>query len=691
LIDGTPRNRFSIAGYHPAVNRDALVTERMQQTSVVDGRRDNPTAPAAQPDLPPVLDEADVAPLTTRRIGRTLGEMALATVVTIVVSLGMQFVIDRLHIPRPSYVTLAMATLVGAALLVAALLLVSLRRFPPLAKVATWAGIAALNTAVLAFMLQGSKFYLGGISSDQSFRTEYLTRLTDSAHVADYAFPGLPSYYPSGWFWLGGRFADLFGLAGWAAYKPFAILTISIGSVLGYVAWTLVVSRRRAVLLSLAVSSVGVATWAAYEPYAWLFGALIPPMAAVAWVYLVGRSNIGRAGDARWAPGLLLGAYIGLLALCYTLLFVFFVLVTVLTAVVAVVLDRRSGRRGWPAIRPPLLRLLVIGLPAAVVASVHWGPYLAGSVGTPVKQSAALSILPPFGAQFPVPIGLGDFVGLLSLAGLVWALVRLRDNVVARAFVVVIGAAYLWYGLSMLGIPARLTLLPYKIELVLDETLRCAGVLAILDGARWLYRRIAANWRRTTVLAVCVVCGLGAAGVFQNATGMLDPLPGNAYQDYYPTGYTANGQRDVTQNGAWNAQLHDAISAMSGKPEHDLVVLSGYQEFLSFWPYWNFEPAIIEYANPLADFYTRADAITDWAKSTSPARLADKLAHSQFRAPDVFVLTRQSDGLHMKVTRNIFPVYPQIDAHDVVFPTTLFDSPAFAVRDVGPFTVIVRH
>ncbi|EUA24814.1 arabinofuranosyltransferase AftA domain protein [Mycobacterium xenopi 3993] len=39
---------------------------------------------------------------------------------------------------------------------------------------------------------------------DQQFRTEYLTRLTDSAALRDMTYQGLPPFYPPGWFWIGG-------------------------------------------------------------------------------------------------------------------------------------------------------------------------------------------------------------------------------------------------------------------------------------------------------------------------------------------------------------------------------------------------------------------------------------------------------------------------------------------------------
>jgi galactan 5-O-arabinofuranosyltransferase len=649
-----------------------------------------------QPVMPLLTDQSDplATPLTGRRIGRTAGEMVLATAVATVVSLILQFGIGRLHIPQPSNVTVAMTSLTSVVLLAAALWLVTRNRFPVWANVSTWAGLAALNTAVLAFMLNGTKFYLGGISSDQSFRIEYFTRLTDSAKVADFAFRGLASYYPSGWFWLGGRFANLFGLAGWAAYKPFAILTVSVAAVLAYAGWALVVPRRTAVLLTLATTTVGVATWAAYEPYAWVFGALIPPMAAIAWKFLTGLAGPHQdTGSARWAPGVFLGVYLGLLALFYTLLFLFFTMVVVLTALVGLALHWRTDSRRPATSKRALLRVLLVGVVALPVMLLHWGPYLLAVLHTPEKQSAASAILPDFGARFPVPIGLGDFVGLLSLGGLVWAIIRVRDSIVAKSLVLVLATGYLWYGLSMLGIPARMTLLPYKIELVMDEALRCAGVLAVLDLARWVAGKSVggfAKWRRTALASVVVVGLLGTVGILQTANTPLSPLPEQSSHDYYPTGYTPLGQHDTTQNGAWNQQLHDTIGQLSQRPEHDLVVLSNYQDFLSFWPYWNFETTIIEYANPLADFYTRREAIESWAKAGSPAALLAELNDPRFATPNVFVFTRGSDGLHMTVTRNVFPLYPQIENTDVVFPTALFNSPAFVTRDVGPFTVVVR-
>jgi galactan 5-O-arabinofuranosyltransferase len=305
-----------------------------------------------------------------------------------------------------------------------------------------------------------------------------------------------------------------------------------------------------------------------------------------------------------------------------------------------------------------------------------------------------LRFLPAPGAQFPIFNYPTSFAGILCLIGLVWGLLRLwgnRGSAVARGLILVTGAGYLWYGLSFLGTLAHLTLLPFKVELVMDETLRCAGVFGLIEGVRWLWRRVDKQLRVAVVSTVSVLSLLGMVGELQGAPGSVPQLVNDAYSGYYPNGYTALGQHDATQNGAWNQQLHDTIAQLTGKSEQDLVVLSTYQDFLAFYPYWNFQTTVLEYANPLADFDLRRETVEDWAKLTSPVALTSAMADSQFRAPNVFVFARQSDGLHLRVTRNVFPAAADNVSYDVVFPASLFNSSAFATRDVGPFTVVVRQ
>ncbi|MGH3752894.1 MAG: arabinofuranosyltransferase [Pseudonocardiaceae bacterium] len=658
---------------------------------IIDNRAVFAGRTARGPDL--LCDVASPDRQVRAGVGRAVGELGAATFVGALVSLAIQWLVGRWQVPMPSFAPMALSSALSGVLVLAVFALSVRSRFGVLAHVLSWAAISALTTSALSLMLVGTKFYLGGIWGDQLFRIEYVTRLTDLAAPVDFAYADLPGYYPSGWFWLAGRFADLLDRPGWHAYKPFAILTMAVGSVLAYVVWCQVIRPAHALLATLATSSVAVGTWAAFEPYAWVFGALIPPLAVVAWQYLVveKRSPTPARHGHWWTAAVLLGGSLGLLALFYTLLFVFFVFVLVLTAAAGLALACRARLPLRPVARHSLVRLVVIGVLTLPFALLHWAPYLWALRHNPVYQSGALSYFPQVAAQFPIFHYPVDFVGVLSLIGIVWCIVRLREKVVAKGLLVVIGAGYLWYAVSMAGAVVDLTLLPFKIELVMDEALRCAGVFGLLDGAGWLYRRLLPQWRATVMATVAVLCLLSMVGEVQRAPNRLNDLVSTAYSGYYPTGYTPLGQRDTTQQGAWNQQLHDTIAALTRKPEHDLVVLGTYQEFLSFWPYWNFQTTVVEYANPLAEFNVRRDTIESWARSSSSAALLTALHGSRFRPPDVFVLTRQSDGLHLQVTKNVFPSSLDNVPYDVVFPATLFDSPVFIQQNVGPFTVVVRR
>ncbi|HEX3786853.1 MAG TPA: arabinofuranosyltransferase [Pseudonocardiaceae bacterium] len=623
-----------------------------------------------------------------RGFWRIVGELVGAAVVAVLVSLVVQYVLSRPHLQMPSYAPQAVASFVIAVLVLGGFWLAARARFTAWTRLLVWAGISALTSAVLSLMLVGTRFYLAGIAGDQLFRIEYTTRLTNTAGFADFAYPNMPGYYPRGWFWLAGRVAALLHVEGWVLYKPYAIATMAVGTVLAYVAWCLVVKPAHALLATFAVATVAVATWAANEPYAWIFGALLPPLTVLAWKYLVRPA--ARTGPRQWTPLLLLGLLLGLYGLFYTLLLGFFIMVLVLVGVVGVVLDRRSGTPLWTAVRPVLLRLIGIGLVSLPLLLLQWAPYLGSALGSPT-DSGADRFLPSSGASFPIFNYPTSFAGVLCLIGLVWGVLRLRDDVVARTLMLVAGAGYLWYGLSFLGTVAHLTLLPFKIELVMDETLRCAGVFGLVEGARWLWGRVGPQWRVAAVSTVTVLSLIGVVGELQSGPGALSELVTDAYSGYYPTGDNALGQHDPAQNGAWNQQLHDTIAAMTGKPENQLEVLSTYQDFLAFYPYWNFQTTVLEYANPLAQFDQRRETIQGWAKSPSPTALRAALASSPFGAPNVFVFTREADGLHLTVSQNVFPAAEDNHVFDVVFPASLFDSSEFSTRQVGPFTVVARH
>src|ERR1700740_695537 len=156
----------------------------------------------------------------------TVGHMAFATAIAAMVSVISLIAIARVEWPSyPSSNQLHALTTVGqvgciVGLLAAGWLWGRGRRLRWLAQLAGLVFVSAFAGVTLAMPLGATKLYLFGISVDQQFRSEYLTRLTDSAALHDMTYLGLPPFYPPGWFWLGGGRAGFCGTSGWGRCKP---------------------------------------------------------------------------------------------------------------------------------------------------------------------------------------------------------------------------------------------------------------------------------------------------------------------------------------------------------------------------------------------------------------------------------------------------------------------------------------
>ena len=167
--------------------------------------------------------------------------MAVAVIVAVAVTAVSLVAIARVEWPAyNSSNQLHALTTVGQFVCLAGLFACGLAlaaRTPALARAATLVFLSAFSVVTLAMPLGATKLYLFGISVDQQFRTEYLTRLADSSALHDMTYSGLPPFYPPGWFWIGGRLAALTGTPAWEMFKPWAIISITIAVVLAFVLW----------------------------------------------------------------------------------------------------------------------------------------------------------------------------------------------------------------------------------------------------------------------------------------------------------------------------------------------------------------------------------------------------------------------------------------------------------------------
>ena len=200
--------------------------------------------------------------------------------------------------------------------LLAAGLAVAARAPTALARAAALVFLSAFSVVTLAMPLGATKLYLFGISVDQQFRTEYLTRLTDTAALHDMTYFGLPPFYPPGWFWIGGRVAgaDRHARPGRCSSRGRSPRSPS-RSCVAFVLWASMIRFEYALIVSTATAAATLA-YSPAEPYAAVITVLLPPVFVLAWSGLRGRT----ASAGGWAAVVGVGVFLGVAALFYTLL-----------------------------------------------------------------------------------------------------------------------------------------------------------------------------------------------------------------------------------------------------------------------------------------------------------------------------------------------------------------------------------
>ncbi|MBB5913636.1 galactan 5-O-arabinofuranosyltransferase [Nocardia transvalensis] len=645
-----------------------------------------------------------------RQVGGSLGEAVLAAVVAAVVAAVGLVAFGTVQWPafNSSNVTRALTTVgqvAAVVVLLAAIVLIRLRRWPWLAKVLSWAGISAFVTVTLGMPLAATKLYLFGISVDQEFRTEYLTRLTDSAALHDMTYIDLPPYYPAGWFWIGGRVANLLGMSGWETFKPFAIAFLAVAAVVALVLWSKLIRADWAVAVAAATTAVTVA-FASPEAYSAVLVVLFAPAMLLAWGALYRPADPADTAPtaAGWGAVIGAGLFLGLAMMFYQLFAGLAVFTVVLMAVVAWIAqlwqrsadavhrprDVANGPSALGLLWPILARLAVMGVITAVLALITWGPWLAKALtGSMPKSGTALHYLPESGARLSFPMF--DFsepiLGALCLIGTVWLVLRAASSRRAQALGISVAAIYLWSLASLAATAAGTTGLSFRLEPILQTLLAAAGTFGFIEGARALYQAINEPPRFRLVAAAVGVIGLLAFS--QSIPSILNTEITTAYTDTDGNGERAD-QRSPSAVSYYR-EIDAALTAQTGRPRDRSVVLTSDTSFLAYYPYYGFQGLTSHYANPLADFAGRAAEIKRWSGLQTPAELRDALEHTPWRAPDAFLFRSSGDKYTLRLAEDVYPNDPNVRRYTVSFPKTLFEDPHFQVTGIGPFTLVVRR
>jgi len=627
----------------------------------------------------------------------TVGHMAFAIAIATVVSVISLVAIARVQWPAyPSSNQLHALTTVGqvgciVGLLAAGWLWRRGRRL--LARLLALAFVSAFSVVTLGMPLGATKLYLFGISVDQQFRTEYVTRFTDSAALHDMTYVGLPPFYPPGWFWIGGRIAALTGTPGWEMFKPWAITSITIAVAVALVLWWRMIRFEYALIVTTATAAVTLA-YSSPEPYSAMITVLLPPVLILTWSGL--RSGTRSGG---WAAVIGAGIFLGFAATFYNLLLAYSAFTVVL---MALLLAASRWRDGIKAALDPLVRLAVVGVIAAILAATTWLPFLLRAARDPVGNTgSAFHYLPADGAELSFPMLQFTLLGALCMLGTLWLVVRVRPPQAggaptSRAAGLAVGvlAVYLWSLLSMLTTLARTTLLSFRLQPTLTVLLATAGVFGFIEVTLALAARGRDQAWGRSVLPVATAIGLAGAIAFsQDIPDVLRPDLTIAYTD--TDGHGQRGDRRPPSSEKFYPSIDAAITRATGAPRDETVVLTADYSFLSYYPYWGFQGLTSHYANPLAQFDKRAAAIKSWSKLKAPDQLIHALDTLPWPPPTVFLMRHggsagATSAYTLRLAEDVYPNQPNVRRYTVEFDATLFADPRFTVTTIGPFVLAIR-
>ena len=610
----------------------------------------------------------------------TVATMAAAALIAIIVSVVALAAISRVEWPAyPSSNQLHALTTVGQVGCLIGLLAVGVlwhRGWRALSRIGAAVFLAAFTVVTLGMPLGATKLYLFGISVDQQFRTEYLTRLTDSPALHDMTYAGLPPFYPPGWFWMGGRAAALTGTPAWEMYKPWSIISIAIAVAVAGALWAKLIRFEYALAVTTATAAVTLA-YNSTEPYSAIITVLIPPVLVLAWSGLRGGQRHGG-----WAAVVGVGLFLGFTATFYTLLLGYTAFTVTVMAVLAAIARRSAG---------PLLRVAVIAVIAASIAAITWLPFLVRAARSPLGDTGtAQHYLPGDGAVLTFPMLQFSLLGALCMLGTLWLVWRGWNSVRAAAIGIGVLAIYAWSLLSMLTTLAGTTLLSFRLQPTLTVLLSAAGVFGFIEIAL-----AAANRMGRRVIPVAVAIGLiGAIGFSQDIPHVLRPDLNVAYTD--TDGDGQRGDRRPPGAEKYYSQIDATIQEATGRARDETVVMTADYSFLSYYPYYGFQGLTSHYANPLAQFDQRSAAIESWSKLTSADEFIRALDTMPWDPPTVFLMRHggaagASNTYTLRLAEDVYPNQPNVRRYTVELDADLFAEPHFHVKTIGPFVLAIRN
>lgn len=602
-----------------------------------------------------------------------------------VLALAAWFVLKSVSLPafNTSRVTHALATAGSFVLigLVAVLAVLWTRgRRNAIVPIVLALAPAGLVVTSLGIPLAATTLYLDGIQVDQGFRTQFLSRMTETASHADMSYKDMPTFYPMGWFWLGGRMANVLGMQGWEVYQPWALVTLAAAAAMLTPLWRKLTGSLPVAAAIAIVTTAVVLTETPEEPYSAIVAMFVPAAAVVAYHALKGS----------WTATWVLAAYLGISACFYTLFTAIAALTVVALAVAMFFIRERSFT--------PLKHLLIVGFTSLAIAAVAWGPYILRVLtGSEEVTSTANHFLPIEGTYFPLPFLSVSLVGLLCLFGLIELVVRFREPEIA-SMGVALGVCFLWALASMAVTLLGTSLLGFRLEVLVTLLFATLGIIAIanlrLAGVDTLYpERFDERANRAITAVFITLISVGALQMVQHIPVENEAYIDQAYADTDGAGNRAD--RFPPDAAKYYGEIVELLQS-HGLHYNEAIVTTDEINFMAFNPYFGYNAFTSHYANPLGEFEPRNDQIKRWAEASneSPEALLKAMEESPWETPQAFILRGEVGAkdatFKTHVAHDIYPSQPNVRYEAVFFNPKGFEGKAWDVKQIGPFAVAVR-
>ena len=590
-------------------------------------------------------------------LGRADRWWFVAAVLAIVAALAALLVVTtpKAQLGDP---TVDVAARLWLAVSVAAIVAVLAARLPRATKgiaVAVLAGGAFMIAATL--VLSANDFGPYGVALDQSYRTALVTKYAAGWGWVDYAFKGLPVYYPPLTFWVLGRSAALFSIAPWKMLKIDLLATAFLVPVLAWPLWRRVVGASAAIGVVLGTLLL-FQSW--YRLHAWLGVAVFIPW----WLWAV--LGVGRS-PARRRVELVVAAVIGGALVC---VYYFPFVLGVLALVPLLALRRPAAARGV-ALPPGDVRTAGVVLAgSALVSTPYWVPLLVsvlrngGQVGfNRFYTSGFVDVRFRF-LTF-------DVIGVVLLFGLVSLLVTARRSPVSVALLTLLAAAFLYYLLDYVGVLANFPLLSTEANDVADAVLAAAAGI----GAVELWRAARAS--------EALRARLGRSGVAAMAAVTATVLGFSLAQ----TAVAAIPYVDQQRTAQVPAGLLTDFQRAAGRPVANSVVLTDISDLPAFLPLYVFNWSNVQTPfSPAGHYRDRTDFLYALSQEHDPAAFAVAVLHNVFDRVDLVALRRGASGaFDYSFTDDAFPRPPVQRTFE--YAPSLFQTRAFREVDTPSVTV----